>query len=85
MYVDVHYDAGADDPLASLRAAVAAAAWPDRPDFHLRVLRGRGVLHEAYDLWWDEGQPVDTAAGALALKDDAIVMAWTPDQFNGSE
>lgn len=58
-----HFDAGADDPLAALRAAVARTAWPGRDDFELRMIEYKPdalVLHEAFDLWWLEGRPIAT-------------------------
>lgn len=86
-YWPIDFDAGADDPQASLRAAVAAAAWPGRSDFQLRELPGRGALHEAYDRWWAAGQPIVTrdAAKALSLSKKSVVMAWTSDQWAGGE
>lgn len=82
----VCFDAGADDPLASLRAAVAARAWPGRTDFELRAIEYAPdalVLHEALDLWWLAGRPIATPDDAAALPEDAVIMAWAPEQWEG--
>jgi hypothetical protein len=84
IFIYVRFDAGADDQLASLRAAVAAEAWPHRDDFELRVLdAGTDALHEAFDLHWMSSRPVASPEDAAALPDGAVVMAWTPQQWEG--
>lgn len=78
------FNAGADDPLASLRAVVSVTAWPHRDDFELRVIdAGTDALHEAFDLHWCRGRPIATPEDAGALPEEAVIMAWTPQQWEG--
>jgi hypothetical protein len=85
-HVDIaclQFDAGAPDPLASLRAVIAEEVLRGRTDFELRRVAPKGVrpVHEALDLWWKAGVPVRTPGEAAALQEYDLLLAWTPAQI----